>query len=317
MSVIAMPYHVPVLVQEVLSALQVKPGGSYVDCTVGEGGHASAILEAASPGGRLLGIDMDLQALKTAERVLWSYRDSSVLVNENFRDLEQVAERHGFIPVDGILFDLGLSSLQLQGGGRGFSFRTEEPLDMRFDNRQELTAWDVVNEYSSEELARVLSTYGEERRSNRIAKAIVYSRPIDTSLRLAQVVQRATRRPLGRIHPATRTFQAIRIEVNRELDNLESVLGQAVSLLKAGGKLVVISYHSLEDRIVKLFLRYADRKARTLHRDNIRIIPPSKEEVRTNPRSRSARLRVAERILEGDNPSTDPSTGMGVRSPEY
>ncbi len=317
MSVIAMPYHVPVLVQEVLSALQVKPGGSYVDCTVGEGGHASAILEAASPGGRLLGIDMDLQALKTAERVLWSYRDSSVLVNENFRDLEQVAERHGFTPVDGILFDLGLSSLQLQGGGRGFSFRTEEPLDMRFDNRQELTAWDVVNEYSSEELARVLSTYGEERRSNRIAKAIVYSRPIDTSLRLAQVVQRATRRPLGRIHPATRTFQAIRIEVNRELDNLESVLGQAVSLLKAGGKLVVISYHSLEDRIVKLFLRYADRKARTLHRDNIRIIPPSKEEVRTNPRSRSARLRVAERILEGDNPSTDPSTGMGVRSPEY
>ena len=317
MSVIAMPYHVPVLVQEVLSALQVKPGGSYVDCTVGEGGHASAILEAASPGGRLLGIDMDLQALKTAERVLWSYRDSSVLVNENFRDLEQVAERHGFTPVDGILFDLGLSSLQLQGGGRGFSFRTEEPLDMRFDNRQELTAWDVVNEYSSEELARVLSTYGEERKSNRIAKAIVYSRPIDTSLRLAQVVQRATRRPLGRIHPATRTFQAIRIEVNRELDNLESVLGQAVSLLKAGGKLVVISYHSLEDRIVKLFLRYADRKARTLHRDNIRIIPPSKEEVRTNPRSRSARLRVAERILEGDNPSTDPSTGMGVRSPEY
>ena len=317
MSVIAMPYHVPVLVQEVLSALQVKPGGSYVDCTVGEGGHASAILEAASPGGRLLGIDMDLQALKTAERVLWSYRDSSVLVNENFRDLEQVAERHGFTPVDGILFDLGLSSLQLQGGGRGFSFRTEEPLDMRFDNRQELTAWDVVNEYSSEELARVLSTYGEERRSNRIAKAIVYSRPIDTSLRLAQVVQRATRRPLGRIHPATRTFQAIRIEVNRELDNLESVLGQAVSILKAGGKLVVISYHSLEDRIVKLFLRYADRKARTLHRDNIRIIPPSKEEVRTNPRSRSARLRVAERILEGDNPSTDPSTGMGVRSPEY
>jgi 16S rRNA (cytosine1402-N4)-methyltransferase len=312
-----MPYHVPVLVQEVLSALQVKPGGSYVDCTVGEGGHASAILEAASPGGRLLGIDMDLQALKTAERVLWSYRDSSVLVNENFRDLEQVAERHGFTPVDGILFDLGLSSLQLQGGGRGFSFRTEEPLDMRFDNRQELTAWDVVNEYSSEELARVLSTYGEERRSNRIAQAIVYSRPIDTSLRLAQVVQRATRRPLGRIHPATRTFQAIRIEVNRELDNLESVLGQAVSLLKAGGKLVVISYHSLEDRIVKLFLRYADRKARTLHRDNIRIIPPSKEEVRTNPRSRSARLRVAERILEGDNPSTDPSTGMGVRSPEY
>ena len=317
MSVIAMPYHVPVLVQEVLSALQVKPGGSYVDCTVGEGGHASAILEAASPGGRLLGIDMDLQALKTAERVLWSYRDSSVLVNENFRDLEQVAERHGFTPVDGILFDLGLSSLQLQGGGRGFSFRTEEPLDMRFDNRQELTAWDVVNEYTSEELARVLSTYGEERRSNRIAKAIVYSRPIDTSLRLAQVVQRATRRPLGRIHPATRTFQAIRIEVNRELDNLESVLGQAVSLLKAGGKLVVISYHSLEDRIVKLFLRYADRKARTLHRDNIRIIPPSKAEVRTNPRSRSARLRVAERILEGDNPSTDPSTGMGVRSPEY
>lgn len=316
MSVIAMPYHVPVMVQEVMTALTVRPGGHYIDCTVGEGGHASAILNMASPGGRLLGMDMDLQALKTAERVLWSYRDSAILVNENFRDLEQVAGRHGYSPVDGILFDLGLSSMQLEGGGRGFSFRRDEPLDMRFDSRQELTAWDVVNEYSSKDLANVLSTYGEERRAGRIASAIVYSRPIDTSLRLAQVVERAVRRSFGRIHPATRTFQAIRMEVNRELDNLESALGQAVSLLKAGGKLVVISYHSLEDRIVKLFMRHADRKARSIHRATIRIISPSKEEVRTNPRSRSARLRVAERTLEGDTPSTDPSTGMGVRSPE-
>ena len=181
MSVIAMPYHVPVMVQEVMSALTVRPGGRYIDCTVGEGGHASAILNTASPGGRLLGLDMDLQALKTAERVLWSYRDSAILVNENFRDLEQVAGRHGYSPVDGILFDLGLSSMQLEGGERGFSFRRDEPLDMRFDSRQELTAWDVVNEYSSKELTNVLSTYGEERRAGRIARAIVYSRPIDTS----------------------------------------------------------------------------------------------------------------------------------------
>ena len=317
MSVVTMAYHVPVLMQETMSALQVKPGGSYIDCTVGEGGHAAAILNVASPGGRLLGIDMDLQALKTAEETLWSYREDAVLANENFRDLEQVAERHGFTSVDGILFDLGISSLQLEGGGRGFSFRKDEPLDMRFDNRQELTAWDVVNEYTGEELTQVIATYGEERRARQIAKAIVYSRPIDTSLRLAQVVEGAARRSFGRIHPATRAFQAIRIEVNRELDNLERALGQAVSLLKAGGWLAVISYHSLEDRIVKLFLRYADRKAGTIRRVNTKIISPSKEEVRTNPRSRSARLRVAERILEGDNPSTDPSAGTGVRSPDY
>ena len=317
MSVVTMAYHVPVLMQETMSALQVKPGGSYIDCTVGEGGHAAAILNVASPGGRLLGIDMDLQALKTAEETLWSYREDAVLANENFRDLEQVAERHGFTSVDGILFDLGISSLQLEGGGRGFSFRKDEPLDMRFDSRQELTAWDVVNEYTGEELTQVIATYGEERRARQIAKAIVYSRPIDTSLRLAQVVEGAARRSFGRIHPATRAFQAIRIEVNRELDNLERALGQAVSLLKAGGRLAVISYHSLEDRIVKLFLRYADRKAGTIRRVNTKIISPSKEEVRTNPRSRSARLRVAERILEGDNPSTDPSAGTGVRSPDY
>ena len=317
MSVAEMTYHVPVLVKETVTALQVKPGGSYIDCTVGEGGHAAAILEAASPDGRLLGLDLDLDALKTAESNLQQYRDTATLVNESFGDLAEVARQNGYEPVDGILFDLGLSSLQLEGAGRGFSFRREEPLDMRFDTRQELTAWDVVNEYSDQELAGVISRYGEERRADRIATAIVYSRPIDTSLQLAQVVAKAARRPFGRSHPATRTFQAIRMEVNRELDHIETALNQAVTLLKTGGRLVVISYHSLEDRLVKLFLRYADKKAGILYRPTIRIISPSREEVRANRRSRSARLRVAERKSEGDNPSIDLSPGKGGGPTEY
>lgn len=317
MSTAVMAYHIPVMVQETLSALQVKPGGSYIDCTVGEGGHAAAILAAAAPGGRLLGLDADAEALSTAEQTLRDHWQGATLVNQSYSDLEDVAVQHGFNPVDGILFDLGLSSLQLEGEGRGFSFRLDEPLDMRFDTRQELTAWHVVNEYSGEELTGVISRYGEERRAERIARAIAYCRPIYSSLDLAQVVARAVRRPFGRTHPATRTFQAIRMEVNRELDNIDTALHQAVSLLKAGGRLVVISYHSLEDRLVKLFLRYADRDAGTMHRPTLRIISPSREEVRTNPRSRSARLRVAERKSEGDTPSIDPSPGTGERPPEY
>ena len=312
-----MKYHEPVLVNETLSALQVTPGGSYIDCTVGEGGHAAAILEAAAPGGRLLGLDLETRALETAEDALKDYWQTTTLVNESYKDLTDVALKHGFMPADGILFDLGLSSLQLEGTGRGFSFRRDEPLDMRFDTRQELTAWHVVNEYSGEELAGVIDRYGEERRAVRIARAIAYCRPIYTSLELADVVAKAARRPFGRTHPATRTFQAIRMEVNRELDNIETALHQAVSLLKTGGRLVVISYHSLEDRLVKLFLRYADRQAGSVHRPTMRIISPSREEVRANPRSRSARLRVAERKSEGESPSIDHSPGTGGRSPEY
>jgi len=295
-SVITMAYHIPVLTQQVLEGLQVKVGGSYIDCTVGEGGHSSAILEASSPGGQLLGIDLDPQALETAEERLRSFRDATILTNDNFSNLRRIARDLGFYSVDGILFDLGLSSLQLEGEGRGFSFRAEDPLDMRFDSRQEVSAWDVVNHYPQEDLTRILGTYGEERKASQIAREIVEKRPIETTLQLAHVVIRAARRPWSRIHPATRTFQAIRMEVNRELENLELALRQAVSLLERGGRLVVISYHSLEDRLVKNFFRQESRETKSIRLINKKIISPSREEVRTNHRSRSARMRVAERI---------------------
>ena len=289
-------YHTPVLTGESIENLQVKAGGAYIDCTVGEGGHSWAILEASSPGGRLLGIDLDPQALETAEERLLPYRDFCVLVNDNFSNLRSIARDQGFYPADGILVDLGLSSLQLEGEDRGFSFRTDGALDMRFDPRQGVTAWEVVNNYSEEELTRIIATYGEERRADRIAKEVVENRSIDTALQLAKVVSRAVRRPWGRTHPATRVFQAIRMEVNRELENLALVLRQGISLLKGGGRLVIISYHSIEDRLVKNFFREESREARSIRAVNKKVISPSREEVRTNRRSRSARMRVAERI---------------------
>jgi 16S rRNA (cytosine1402-N4)-methyltransferase len=295
-SVMTMTYHVPVLTQQVVEGLQVKVGGSYIDCTVGEGGHSRAILEASSPGGHLLGIDLDPQALETAEENLHAFRDFITITNDNFRNLKQISIDQGFDSVDGILLDLGLSSLQLEGGNRGFSFRAEEPLDMRFDPRQEVTAWEVVNQYSQDDLAEVIRTYGEEYRADRIAREVLESRPIGTSLQLAQVVAKAARGPWGRTHPATRTFQAIRIEVNHELENIEQVLAQAVSLIVLGGRLVVISYHSLEDRLIKKFFRQESREAKSIRVINKKVISPSRDEVRTNRRSRSARMRVAERI---------------------
>ena len=296
MTVMTMTYHVPVLIHEVIEGLQVEVGGSYVDCNIGEGGHSRAILEASSPGGQVLGIDLDPQALETAEENLRAFRDLITLTNDNFSNLTRIAREQGRDSVDGILFDLGLSSLQLEGESRGFSFRADEPLDMRFDPRQEVTAWEVVNHYSEEDLTRIISAYGEERRADRIARELLDNRPIDTSLQLARVVSRAVRRPWGRTHPATRTFQAIRVEVNRELENLELALSQAISLLRQGGRLVIICYHSLEDRLVKNFFRQESREAESIRLINKKIISPSHEEVRTNHRSRSARMRVAERI---------------------
>ena len=296
MTVLTMPYHTPVLVDESVEGLRVTPGGSYIDCTVGEGGHAWAILEAASPDGRLLGIDMDPTALATAEERLRPHRDLTVLVNDNFRNLEAIAGERGFGSVDGILMDLGLSSLQLEGESRGFSFREEEALDMRFDPSQEISAWDVVNDYPQQELERVIRSFGEEHRADRIAREVVENRPIDTSLQLAQVVAKANRRPWNRTHPATRVFQAIRMEVNRELENLSMALAQAVRSLRPGGRLVVIGYHSIEDRLVKGYLRQESGEAGSLRIINKKVIPPSREEVRLNRRSRSARMRVAERI---------------------
>ncbi|MBI4298275.1 MAG: 16S rRNA (cytosine(1402)-N(4))-methyltransferase RsmH [Chloroflexi bacterium] len=298
------------MVKEVINGLWVRPGGRYIDCTIGEGGHSLAILEASLPGGQLLGIDLDSRALASAKERLSPYKDSFLLRKAGFSQLEEVVLEHNYAPVHGILFDLGLSSLQLGSEGRGMSFQRDEPLDMRFDLEQELTAMEVVNGYSQEELASVISRYGEEPRARQIAEAIVNHRPVHTTGELAYIVQSAGSRSPRRINPATRTFQAIRMEVNRELENLSEGLHQAVNLLGYTARLVVISYHSLEDRLVKLFLRQESsdcicppglprcvcgHKA-VLKLISKKVITPSLGEVQANPRSRSARLRIAEHI---------------------
>lgn len=300
--------HQPVLVTETLAALNVQPGGRYIDCTVGSGGHAAAILETSAPGGQLLGIEADPDALKVAQVRLQG--KAAILVNDNFANLKAICQKYGFHPVQGILFDLGLSSLQLNRNSRGFSFQRDAPLDMRFSPDQQLTAADIVNTLPEAELADIIRQYGEERYSRQIARNIVRKRPLRTTLDLAQLVLETLGSRRGRIHPATRTFQALRIAVNRELENLEAALPQAVELLEQGGRLVVISYHSLEDRLVKHLMRSQSQRCicppgtpvcicehnPTLGLVNKRVITPSATEVAANPRSRSAKLRVAERL---------------------
>lgn len=301
--------HVPVMVQELVRGLQVVPGGLYVDATVGGGGHAEAVLEASSPGGRLLGIDADPRAIRNAERRLSGFKGAYALANDNFANLQVICATYGFSPVHGVYFDLGLSSAQLDEEGRGFSFQREAELDMRFSDRQEVTAADIVNTYSMDELANVLWTYGEEPRSRAIARRIVAHRPLKTTTELADLVQTVVR-GRRRIHPATRTFQALRICVNDELANLDRALRQTPDVLGPGGRVVTISYHSLEDRQAKRWFRQESidclcppevpvcvcgHKA-TLRLITRRVITPTEEEVARNPRSRSAKLRIAERI---------------------
>jgi len=297
-----------------MTALSVQPGGRYIDCTVGTGGHATAILERCSPGGQLLGIDADPEAVAAARAQLRDYGDSCLMVNGNFHGLHDIALKHDFLPVHGIIFDLGMSSLQLESSSRGFSFQYDGPLDMRFGPEQEITAADIVNSYSEAKLARLLKTYGEEGYARQIARYIVRERPINSTLKLVWVIGQAVGGRRGRLHPATKTFQALRIAVNRELENLETALRQAVGLLGYQGRLVVISYHSLEDRIVKNFMRQESRDCICPsripacicnHRASMktvgrRIITPTYDEVQQNPRSRSARLRVAERVIARD-----------------
>ena len=303
--------HQPVMVREVLQALNVRPGGRYVDGTVDGGGHALAIMEQAEPGGALLGIDRDPSALKRAERRLERFGNGVRLARGDFADMKRICLEHEFVPVQGILFDLGLSTLQLDDAERGFSFQREGPLDMRFDPDQQLTAAEIVNEYEENALADVLWRFGEERKSRRIARRIVERRPLHTTKELAKVVEEAVG---GRVrrqsHPATRTFQALRIATNQELLSLDRALPQAYGLLGDLGRLAVLSYHSLEDRIVKTFVRRESRDCvcpprqpvcTCEHKAGLRIIGrgvarPAPEEVAANPRSRSARLRVAERL---------------------
>ncbi len=310
--------HLPVLVDEVVASLALGPGSSVADCTVGGGGHAERMLETTSPDGRLLGIDADRAAIAEAQQALARFGDRVVLVQANFESILDAATDAGFLPLDGCLFDLGLSSYQLADAGRGFSFASDAPPDMRFDETTGLSALDLIDRSSERELAGMLATFGEERRAGRIAKAIVAARAegrLVTAADLAAVVARAAPQHPGRadarrIHPATRTFQALRIAVNRELEVLGAGLAGGLAALRPGGRLAVISYHSLEDRIVKRFIA---RESRDCVEDPLppvctcghlaqlrpiarRGITPGAEELRRNRRARSARLRVAEKL---------------------
>jgi 16S rRNA (cytosine1402-N4)-methyltransferase len=302
--------HLPVLYNEIIHAMQPERGGLYVDGTVGAGGHAWGILQASNPDGQLLGLDVDPQALDLAREKLAEFGERAHLVRVSYTALLKQVAAFKWQQVDGILLDLGLSSMQLDTPQRGFSFQTEAPLDMRFDPDGKTSAADLVNQLDEGSLADLLYHYGEERRSRQVARAIVSTRPITTTTQLANVVAEATSGGKSGIHPATRTFQALRIAVNRELEALEQFLPQTLQVLRPGGRLAIISFHSLEDRIVKQFMRKESRDCicpprqpvctcghkATLREVTIKPVRPQENEIRNNARSRSARLRVAERI---------------------
>jgi 16S rRNA (cytosine1402-N4)-methyltransferase len=302
--------HLPVLYNEIIHAMQPHRGGLYVDGTVGAGGHAYGILQASRPDGLLLGLDVDPQALALARERLAEFNGRARLIHASYTTLLGQLTALNWGRVDGILLDLGLSSMQLDTQSRGFSFQSEAPLDMRFNPDQETSAAQLVNYLDESALADILYRYGEEHRSRQVAKAIVNARPIKTTTQLAQVVSKVTGGGKSGIHPATRTFQALRIAVNGELEALAEVLPQTLEALKPTGRLAVISFHSLEDRIVKQFMRRESRDCicppsqpvcTCGHKATLRVITnkpirPQEAEISSNPRSRSARLRIAERI---------------------
>ncbi len=301
--------HTPVLLDEVLEGLEIRTGGRYIDCTVGTGGHARAILERSDPDGELLGIDLDIAAIAVAERQLSSFGERVTLVRDSFARLTAIACAEGFIPADGVLLDLGVSSLQLESAERGFSLQKDGPLDMRMDQDGDVTVAHLVNELAESELADIIADCGEEVKARAIARAIVRSRPLRTTLELADVVAHVVGRG-RRLHPATKTFQALRIAVNGELEALSSVLCSIPAILARGGRMAVISFHSLEDRLVKDFMVRESRDClcppeivvctcghqRTLQILTRKPVRPSAHEVARNPRSRSAKLRVAMRV---------------------
>lgn len=301
--------HIPVLYDEVLVGLQPRPGGRYIDATLGAAGHAAGILSLSGPDGLLLGIDADPDAIAFAGQVLQPFGERVVLQVANFRQIEPVARTLGFGQVDGIVMDLGLSSRQLAVADRGFSFTQDGPLDMRLNRSQTGTAADLVNSSSEAELADVIWRFGEERHARRIARAIIAARPVASTGQLADLVAQTVGRR-EKIHPATRTFQALRIAVNDELQALDQALRQARDLLRPRGRLAVIAFHSLEDRLVK---RYYQQEVRDClcppevpvciceHRATLKVLTPrpvrpTADEVARNPKSRSARLRLAERL---------------------
>ena len=293
----SLPTHEPVLLVETVTLLDPARGGLFVDCTVGLGGHSRALLEGGAD--RVIGLDRDVDALQHAAATLASFGDRVELVHADYRELDRVLDERGIAAVDGTLADLGVSSMQLDTEGRGFSFRRDEPLDMRMDRTQGPTVADLIAGADEQELADVIFQYGEERFSRRIARALVMARseqPVETTGQLAQIVRRAVpSRGYQRIDPATRTFQALRIWVNRELEGLQPFLNAAVRRLGAGARLAVISFHSLEDRIVKHAFRALQQGEAALRILTKRPIAPGDEEVARNPRARSAKLRAIER----------------------
>jgi len=306
--------HIPVLLDEVIEGLKIKENGIYVDGTLGGAGHSKQIVKRLK-GGKLIGIDQDLNAIKKAKAELTSSDDRVIIVHDNFINLVSVLDRLDIGEIDGVLLDLGVSSHQLDEGERGFSYQTDATLDMRMDRTQNLSAWDVVNKYNEGELERILWDYGEEKWAKRIAQFIVNERktsPIDTTFELVTVIKKAIpkgARQTGH-HPAKKTFQAIRIEVNRELEILKEAIVKANSRLKKGGRICIITFHSLEDRIVKETFRELNKdcicpkefpvcmcdKKRELKIITRKPILPSKEEIENNPRSRSAKLRIGEKV---------------------
>jgi len=304
------PPHQPVLYHEIILALRPQSPGRYIDATVGAGGHAWGILSQSQPDGRLLGLDLDPQALALAHERLAEFGDRATLVQASYTTLSEQLHTIGWNLVQGIVIDLGVSSMQLDTPERGFSFKSEGPLDMRFDPTQPLQAENLVNEWSERDLADILWRYGEEQQSRRIARAIVQARPLHTTQALAEVVAKAAGGRKGRIHPATRTFQALRIAVNQELEAVAAFLPQAVAALAPGGRLAVISFHSLEDRIAKQFFRRESRDCicppeqpvctcghkASLVEVNRHPVEASEEENVNNPRARSARLRIIEKL---------------------
>lgn len=302
--------HQPVLYQLILEYLKPTSPGKYVDGTIGAGGHAAGILEASAPDGRLLGLDVDKQAIDIARERTAQFGSRVIISHASYTNLQQQLKNAGWDSVDGILLDLGVSSMQLDNAQRGFSFLKEAPLDMRFDSAQKTTAEQLLNRSSRKELAELIHEFGEEPRANRIADAIVRNRPIHTTTELAALVTAVYKGKRGRIHPATKTFQALRMATNSELERLSQGLEQAVEALSPQGRLAVISFHSLEDRLVKKFFQRESRDCicppeqvicTCGHQASLKVLTkgpviPSKEEIALNPRSRSAKLRIAQKI---------------------
>ncbi|MBI4964753.1 MAG: 16S rRNA (cytosine(1402)-N(4))-methyltransferase RsmH [Desulfomonile tiedjei] len=290
--------HVPVLLQEMLQAIQPHPGGIYLDGTLGAGGYSEAILKASEPDGRVIALDLDAEAVRRAAARLKEYGPRFKAIHAGYHRAKEVLVPLGVPDVDAAVLDLGLSLDQLEDAERGFSFQRTSPLDMRFDTDSGPTALEYLQTISIKELEEILATYGEERYCKKLARGIIQARDrgqLLTTSDLAAVVARIVGGRRGRIHPATRTFQALRIAVNKELENLTAALEEIPSLLKPGGRFCVVSYHSLEDRLVKLSFRERKRESQMWTVVTPRPVRPSEEEQRRNPRSRSARMRVLER----------------------